>query len=248
MSNEIILFSKTGQDWIENFKQFNSNTYSSQWIIIDYKQVASINSKVATNGLAYILEQIPNNIISLDITNKLIEESYFGGFNKAFFSDTKKDLNSQLIEKLYGNELGYDGNPRKKLFNYLFSTINNMNTFKDVLMYNGYKLKGSSIDYLKDPSYENPADGLSSRYDLSPLKSAFDGTDFKATSLSMINKMNYIAHNGPTTENNDNLTPFTWVNYNGSRVSHIGVPEKLDFEYLLIDELNSSKVLNNELN
>ncbi len=70
---------------MKNFIFFNSGTYSSQWIVLDYKVFDKINStnkldnedEKKITGLLYVLEQIPNSIIYHDLSEKLIKVFLF---------------------------------------------------------------------------------------------------------------------------------------------------------------------------
>jgi hypothetical protein len=216
--NTSTMFSKTAKEWVDSFKKYNTGTYSSQWIVTDYNvfdkiknteeslrkielnkkvrfRVSKVSEKLLeiSNGLTMILEQTPGNIISHDVSKHILINSYYSGFNKAFFQETNRDLDTALLEEIYGEELKHSD--RGEIFNKLEKNVENMKTFKDILMYNGFK-KGFSdrkIDNSKyrktseDPSFDNPSHGISSRYDLSIANMPFGGTDFKMTSSKMIN-------------------------------------------------------------
>ena len=113
--------SQSAEEWINNFKQYNSGTYSSQWMIVDYNIFNKIKgSQVRQDKLIYILEQTPNRIISYDISQQFYDQGYFASFNRAFFQETKLDLNQALITSLYGNIFDYEEANRKKIFNVYF--------------------------------------------------------------------------------------------------------------------------------
>ena len=70
--NSATFFSKTASEWIENFSHFNSGTYSSQWMILDYKvfeKAKKTGQKV--NNLLHVLEQTPSTIVSHDVSEYL---------------------------------------------------------------------------------------------------------------------------------------------------------------------------------
>lgn len=72
--NLATFFSTTAEDWINNFKFYNSGTYSSQWMIVDYNNfgLARIKEK-KFEKILFVLEQTPNSIISYDVSKYLLE-------------------------------------------------------------------------------------------------------------------------------------------------------------------------------
>lgn len=109
---------KSAEEWVNIFKKDNSGTYSSQWIIVDHNIFAKIKgTNKKESKLVYVLEQTPNIIISHDISKQIYTQSYFASFNRAFFEETKIDLNQALLISLYGELFGYNGAKRRKIFN-----------------------------------------------------------------------------------------------------------------------------------
>ncbi len=110
--------SQSAEEWINHFKQYNSGTYSSQWMVVDYNIFNKIKgTKQRLDKLLYILEQTPNKMVSYDISPQFYDQGYFASFNRAFFQETKIDLNQALITALYGNIFDYEGANRKIIFN-----------------------------------------------------------------------------------------------------------------------------------
>lgn len=61
-------------EWVEIFKTYNSGTYSSQWMVVDYKIFNKMKgTKNANSNLLYVVEQTPDKFIIQDITDYLIE-------------------------------------------------------------------------------------------------------------------------------------------------------------------------------
>lgn len=256
-------YSKTAENWIHQLCTYNTGTYSSQWIAVDYKVFdkmlekdsnarktnlrkmevdADILSK--SKGLIVVMEQVPNSMSVHDLSKTLLENSYFAGFNKALFQETNKDLNTNLIEEMYGEGFSYKRSPRAILLNAIEYKVNNISSFKNALMYNGYKMNNveNPFHLLDDPSFENPALGISSRYDLSIGQNPFGATDFKMTNREFIDNMSAIFHHGPTSSNstpNSYLTPFKWSNLSNEKdYSHEGLPDTLDFPFIKVSSKN----------
>ncbi len=72
--NSASFFSKTAREWVDNFSYYNSGTYSSQWMVLDYKVFEKAKSKgTKMKDLLYVLEQTPNVIVSHDVSDFLYE-------------------------------------------------------------------------------------------------------------------------------------------------------------------------------
>ncbi len=62
------------EEWIKNFSYYNSGTYSSQWMVIDYKQFdIALKNKTKIDKLLYVLEQTPKRMISYDVSENLYD-------------------------------------------------------------------------------------------------------------------------------------------------------------------------------
>jgi hypothetical protein len=200
-------------------------------MILDYNIFNKIkNTKSKPSKLIYMMEQTPHRIISHDISKYLYNHSFFGSFNRAFLLETKNNLNMALIKHIYGKKFGYRGSSRGKIFKNLEKTVNDIKSLKDILRYNGYNKPGADWD----PSYRNPGNGISARYDLSNslLKNLSGGIDCKVTNNEMAHELTAIAISGPSNENNPNLKTFDWNESNDHKTVREGVPNKFNFPYI----------------
>lgn len=230
-------FAEKGIDWVNSLKHYNSGTYSSQWMILDYKQFNKIKgTQNRAKGILYMLEQTPGNIQWHDISDYLLDHSYFGSYNRAFLEETNADLQTALFDNLYHvNFLSYQDANRAKIFRNEESKVKDLKSLKDILRYNGYKKN----NFEGDPSNNNAGDGISARYDLDVHFNLSGGIDVKVSNLELISKMTAIAVSGPTTENNsENLPVFDWKEierkHSLSNQSRLGVPDKFDFPYVVM--------------
>lgn len=78
--NSASFFSNSTEEWTSNFSFFNSGTYSSQWMVVDYKIFDKIKGRKFEElkphefkGLFSVLEQVPNKMVVHDLSDKLIE-------------------------------------------------------------------------------------------------------------------------------------------------------------------------------
>ena len=49
---------RTGQEWAQVFKKYNSGTYNNQWTIVNYNLFVP-GLPLPKKGLLYVLEQLP---------------------------------------------------------------------------------------------------------------------------------------------------------------------------------------------
>uniref|UniRef100_A0A915DQ87 Phospholipase B-like n=1 Tax=Ditylenchus dipsaci TaxID=166011 RepID=A0A915DQ87_9BILA len=91
---------RTGREWCQLFKRYNSGTYNNQWIILDYNQFKPKQS-LPDYGLLYVLEQMPA-ISGFD--QKAKEMYWFSWFNcpraKIFGRDHSKVVDLDSLTKL----------------------------------------------------------------------------------------------------------------------------------------------------
>jgi hypothetical protein len=82
------LISSNGIEWVNNYKSWKDHMYITQWIVLDFAVLDSINNSQHSHpGLIHIVEEVPGSILSRDITDVLFKESYFGSFNVAYFKE-----------------------------------------------------------------------------------------------------------------------------------------------------------------
>jgi hypothetical protein len=219
---------KSAKQWVDHFSYLKSGTYSSQWMIVDYNVFSNIiGTTNRKSNLLYMMEEEPHRIVSHDISEYFYEHSYFGSFNRAFLENTNKDLRTNLIVNLYGDNFKYENANRGKIFKNIHNNVVDLKTMKDALRYNGFK----NPAFNDDPSYGAPEHGISSRSDLSSLYNLSGGIDCKVTNFEMVKKQECIAISGPTNERGLSAFEFSAVQTNDS---HKGVPDKFNFPFVLM--------------
>ncbi|KAL3858015.1 hypothetical protein ACJMK2_012631 [Sinanodonta woodiana] len=118
---------KTGDDWAKIFSQFNSGTYNNQWLIVDYNKFEP--GVVPSKGLLTILEQIPGFIMHMDITELLMNQTYWPSYNIPFCEKIFNMSGQQENVAKYGDWFTYDKSPRAQIFrrdNVLVSDLESM--------------------------------------------------------------------------------------------------------------------------
>ena len=69
----------TGQEWCQYFAQNNSGTYNNEWMIVDYKLFEP--GKELVDNTLWVLEQLPGEIHSQDMTDVLKSQGYWASYN-----------------------------------------------------------------------------------------------------------------------------------------------------------------------
>jgi len=82
--------SSTGEDWVRSMEDSATGTYSSQWLVVDYKKFTPGAS--LPPGSFYVLEQAPGISHSEDMTDWLQREGYWASFDRAFFDDVRESI------------------------------------------------------------------------------------------------------------------------------------------------------------
>jgi hypothetical protein len=178
MRLQIVNFtSESGKEWVDNYKSFKDHMYITQWIVIDYNLLHQLNSGTPVkNNLILLLEEAPKSILSKDITEEFLQKGYYGSFNISYFKEHQDTLGMSHYSDIDFFDKNY--NPRYFILQNLHSYVKNLEGFKDLMMYNGYKKKTES--FKDDPSQMDPGNGISSRYDLDGSGSLLSGgIDFK---------------------------------------------------------------------
>ena len=69
----------TGLEWCQYFKQNNSGTYNNEWMIVDYN-LFEPGKELVANTL-WVLEQLPGEVHSEDVTDVLKSQGYWASYN-----------------------------------------------------------------------------------------------------------------------------------------------------------------------
>ena len=226
--------SSNGEEWVENFARENSGTCNNQWQVLDLNKIDLENKKI-NPGALWILEQLPGDYESKDMTDTLKSQTYWPSYNCAYFDRVRKIANYE--EKIANNTelehtLDYKKAARGQIFAREQSTVNSVDTFKKIIRYNDYQNDELSL--------KNPVYTIASRYDLRENKTeniCFGNVDAKFGALSEIKgKPEKLIHiiNGPT---NQEQPTFSWknttcINTNPKRWDYTGQVETYNFKWV----------------
>ncbi|EGC34261.1 hypothetical protein DICPUDRAFT_153576 [Dictyostelium purpureum] len=227
--------SSSGQEWTENFVKYNSGTYNNQWMIVDYKLFTPFE-QLQPNTL-WIVEQIPGNSLSKDVTD-MLSLGYWPSYNRPYFTQFYQELGYGKYQELYGIIFTYELNPRAKIFRRDAQKVYSLNDMQGIMTMNNYKTDPYSGGY--------PGNAIAARYDLGggpsePFGWSYIGLhgaiDSKIASYQMIQNNQLIAINGPTVT--PDCPPFTWNSNWTNSQAHIGSPDTFNFDWVIIDIKNN---------
>jgi len=220
----------TGEEWANEFVQYNSGTYNNQYLVLDSK--AFSQGKKPKKDLLWIIEQLPSYYRSEDITNKFVEQGWWPSINTPFFENMFIMANysgQQQAEPDKKDIWSYYKQPRYRIFERDAPHVNDFEGFKKLMRYNNWE---NDPLMLGDPSF-----GIIARYDLRPKNGTkygprypVAGLDSKAVMLSEIfGNLMFEAINSPNYEQNPpfrfsdwpmiasfelpNVWRFPWVNF-----------------------------------
>jgi len=226
-------FTANGKDWVNTFARYNSGTYNNQWMIVDYKLYSAARrqaelTQVDTQepaplslppGTLWILEQVPGYCETADVTDVLNKQGHWVSYNIPYFSYIFNISGYPEMEKRQGNLWNYEKCPRANIFRRDEPKVSSLSGLQWILREN---------DYLHDPlSLGDPANAISSRYDLESYPYPLGGVDTKVTSAAMVKDISCLAIAGPTSQS---VPPFSWAEFLGW--PHFGVPYTYDFDWL----------------
>jgi len=207
----------SGQQWTQVYQQHNSGTYNNQWIVLDYK-LFKPNEPLSEN-LLWIVEQIPGNCTSRDVT-EVLERGYWASYNVPAIPYIYKASGYPEVVSTHGTSYSYDLAPRARIFRRDGNNANNLTAIEALMRYN---------DYLNDPLSDGyPGWAIMSRFDLNASDpQAFGGIDTKIANFDMLNSITAIVKSGPT---NNDLPSFSWVGIFDETV-HTGLPITYNFNW-----------------
>ncbi|EFA84796.1 phospholipase B-like protein [Heterostelium album PN500] len=227
--------SNTGQEWTENFIQYNSGTYNNQWMIVDYKLFTPF--EILKPNTLWIIEQIPGDYTSQDMTSYLAL-GYWPSYNRPYFPDLYNALGYNYYEQLYGDVFTYELNPRAKIFRRDSNQVYSLSDMQSIMTRNNYKTDPFSQGY--------PGNAISARYDLGsgpnePFGWSYigphGGIDSKISSYAMM-QQNLISSISGMTVTPD-CQPFKWsdwdIGHSNNTQVHIGSPNTFNFNWITID-------------
>jgi len=225
---------RTGQQWADIFKSYNSGTYNNQWMIVDYNKFTP--GQTLKDGTLWVIEQIPKYVVASDQTEVLRKQAYWPSYNIAYYPEIFNMSGQPVSVAKYGDWFTYEHNPRANIFRRDQSSVKDMPTMIKLMRYNDFQHDPLSTCNCTPPySGENT---ISARSDLNPVNGTYafgalghrahGGTDMKVTNTGMVESLEFISQLGPAF---DNVPAFQWStsDYN-TKLRHAGLPDKYTFK------------------
>ncbi|KAK7480063.1 hypothetical protein BaRGS_00028700 [Batillaria attramentaria] len=99
-----------GDTWCQAFASNNSGTYNNQWMVVDYKQYDEHFHQILP-GFLTVLEQIPGTVRYEDVTDVLLNTSYWASYNLPYFSDIAEESGLPDMVAKHGDFFSHDQSP-----------------------------------------------------------------------------------------------------------------------------------------
>lgn len=217
---------QSGQDWTVIFAKHNSGTYNNQWQIIDYNQFTP-GSPIRDNTL-WIIEQIPGETESADVSDLLRTQKYFPSYNIPYFQHIFDVSGFPWAVQKYGSWFSYTEHPRAQIFAREHPKVQSLSGVKYIQRFNEWQTDPLSVG--------NAINAIASRGDLvnqtnpaNPYlaRSCFGGIDAKIGSKELSSNFASVAISGPTYYQQPY---FQWTE-EWADVIHVGQPELFNFDW-----------------
>lgn len=228
------LLAESGQEWVRQFSSYNSGTYNNQYMVVDLNKFLPRQKLEA--GFLWVVEQIPDLVVSLDATQMLAYD-YWPSFNVPYFEEVYNATGYPLLIKEMEDKdptkfqgairwLKYQICPRAAIFRRDQGSVQSLEGMKRIMRYNNYR---------RDPySSGNANYAVCGRGDLVEGDTALPkgGYDSKVTSYYLALNLQAEVVNGPTPTSEN--TPFSWSSdprWSAPQYVHRGHPDVFDFEF-----------------
>jgi hypothetical protein len=220
-------------------------SFLAEWMIVDHKQFTP-GQPTRANTL-WIASQIPGDVVTADVTSVLISQGYWASYNIPYFPDLWNVLGYESLLQQAGADgeylWSYGESFRAQIFARDAPNVKTIEDMQAIIQENNWQT---------DPLSKGSADlAIASRMDLSngPLNpnGAFGAIDAKLTAWSLMSPstgvMNVLTKSGPTIETQP---PFVWSTSPWASQSHVGLPDKFDFEWIVYEGLPAEEVQRGE--
>ena len=210
-----IRHSVTPSELISTFLKYDSHTYASQWMILDYKKTAKRPLKKAF----YVLETAPQYARFEDMSKLLERQSFWSSFNWPYFNTTLSALG-------FSTDTPSD-DYRDPLFSHLHPSISSLEDMQRVMQFNNWQEHSCDEEDVLKPC--EPWQAISPRFDLKEEWDWFGGTDSKVTSRALMRNLGLMGISGPTHQSQPAFQfPKAWKGY---------IPRVWDFSWVYFSPL-----------
>lgn len=222
---------KSSAQWARLYSTVNTGTYTSQWMVVDYKQFISGNNLL--DNTLWIVEAIPGMLQMEDMSGHLHQNRYWPSFNRPFFPNIREFSGHAAAERSHGALYSWSGNPRAQIFAANAGNVNSLFDLRGLMNRNKYPSAGYPV--LGPLALPNePGHEIAARMDLSPLMQVPNGgIDAKVASRCLVYDLKVQAISGPS---HSTQAPFRWKAPDGAELwpafPHFGLPDVWNFDYV----------------
>lgn len=226
-----------GPAWVKNMIDTTSGTYSSQWLVVDYKKFAP--GQDLPEGTFQVLEQAPGVNHAEDMSSWLQREGYWASYDRAFFDDVRASTGDAQMMRKRGPEAelySKQGTPRAQIVRQTAGDIVSLEAMRSEMTRNL-----GTHEPVDEPELQIPRYSISARDDLednehsNPDGSPDGGVDAKITSSCLFKTLTAQAISSPS---HTSLPVFRWTQ-NGMDLwpgfPHEGLPDEASFEWVRVD-------------
>jgi hypothetical protein len=237
--------SASGEDWVSSMTDSATGTYSSQWLVVDYKKFTPGAS--LPPGSFYVLEQAPGISHSEDMSSTLEEKGYWASFDRAFFDDVRESTGDTATEQRLERQGGTNAEqaelfsksdtPRAQIVKRTVGDVSSLAAMRAEMTRNEGTEEPVDQQSLHDPRYTISArNDLKDRSNRNPDGSPDGGVDSKVTNSCLFRSLAAQAISSPS---HTDMPPFQWTQ-NGAEVwpgyPHEGLPNRADFDWVRIED------------
>uniref|UniRef100_A0A7E4W1Z7 Phospholipase B-like n=1 Tax=Panagrellus redivivus TaxID=6233 RepID=A0A7E4W1Z7_PANRE len=229
ISNQL---ARTGEEWVNIFKRYNSGTYNNQWTVLNYN-LFKPGKPLPKNDVLWILEQLPGYTSTRDMTWFLEKFRYWPSYNIPYLKSVN-ELSGFDTKGAVNNWWRWGYSPRAKMFHRDHQKVQDLDSLRALMRYNDY-----THDELSkcncSPPYTAEA-SISTRGDLNPANGTYEipsmghrnhgSLDYKGTNYELFTQLRFEVVGGPTY---DPLPPFNW-NTTDIVAPHFGQPTIWNFK------------------
>jgi hypothetical protein len=234
--------STSAKDWVQNMLDSATGTYSSQWMILDYKKFTKGQQLPA--GTFYVFEQAPEKSHYEDMSAHVNSNGFWSSYNRAWYDDVRKTTGDDAMMQVLGQkadaeEYSKDKTPRAQIAAATVTGVNSLDDMRKEMTRN----KGNLELNLDHDSFKIPLHAISPRNDVIDIAGThndrgdpFGGVDGKITSSCLMDKLSAQAISSPS---HADLPAFTWLNEDGSEVwpgyPRDGLPNTANFDWINVN-------------
>jgi len=217
---------KTAPEWAELMKKSATGTYSSQWMIVDYKLFEP--GSTLKNGTLVVLEQVPGLSHAEDMSQRLQTVGFWSSENRAWYEDIRDAMGATEAQELHGNVFSANQNPRARIFTATAPHVQTLADMRAEMRRNRWPHEA----YVG--ADDTPDHAIAARGDLAEKNpNPNGGVDAKVTNRCLAKQLQCNAVSGPTAASQK---PFRWTDPSGHDLfpdaPHEGLPNLWNFDWV----------------